>query len=238
VPVEATAEPDELYRLELLSETAVAQTTGNISRLQVHHARASHLAEVLEMLLPGLGRGGTEQRYYLLYESKTVWSLAAHFAALLDAEPVDPGTVTAASTPEATFAAGVGLILSSRRLSTEQVRRAETLLVAVAQAESAERSMRWASAMLAGRLLSEARFERFDFDGATEHFLIAQSYSQPTSFPQMVAVLARADMHQQIGQAGEAQKLRVRVMNEYANHADTNVYRRIRKELVEGSDER
>jgi len=223
-----------LFRLELLSAPGELRRESNVSRLKLARTRAVDVAAVIEMLLPGMGRGGSDDRHYLLYQSETVWRLASHFAGLADVEPVEglPGE-TPTSAPEA-FGKGVGMVyamLRPGRREAQRVLRAESLLNAAVQAETAERSVRWAAAMLAGKLLSAARFDQFDFEGARKHYLVAQTHSEPTSFPHMVALFARAKTYEQAGQPDEARKLHQRIAAEFVQLAGSSLYQQVRRGL-------
>ena len=87
--------------------------------------------------------------------------------------------------------------------------------------------------MLAGELLSAGRFERFDFDGARQHFLVAQRHSEPASFPHMLALHARAYTFEQQGQPKKARQLYVRIKEEYLALHATSIYQQVRRQVTD-----
>ena len=220
-----------MYRLVLMSGPGVLRRESTVRRVRLKRARVEAVAELVEMILPGLGRGGAADRQYLLYRGERVWRLASHFAVLLDVDALkEPPSVTPA-TADAAFRVGSGMVLAMLgpgRPAGERVKQAETLLMIAAQSGQAERPLRWAAAMVAGTLMSAGRFERFDFAGARQHFLVAQRHSQPLSFPHMAALYARADTYIQEGQPAEALELMRRIKEDYLLRHHTSLYERAR----------
>ena len=220
-----------MYRLVLMSGPGVLRREPTVQRVRLKRARVEAVAELIEMILPGLGRGGAADRQYLLYRGERVWRLASHFAVLLDVDALEaPPSVTPA-TAHAAFRVGAGMVLAMLgpgRPAGEQVKQAETLLAMAAQSGQAERPLRWAAAMVAGTMMSAGRFERFDFAGARQHYLVAQRHSQPLSFPHMAALYARADTYIQEGQPAEALELMRRIKEDYLLLHHTSLYERAR----------
>lgn len=174
------------YHLYLLSPVAESQDIrgASIVRLQrVHSAR--NLARIVEWLYPPLGRSGSDEATYLIYEQREEFEAALRTAPLLDVDSSDDALVSAG---DAAFSTGVSQVL--RVLEAGAVVPDELLEAALhnlSSAETLERlapRQRWAAGILAGRLLAEYRY---DYAGALKHSAAAARQMPPESIEAMTA---------------------------------------------------
>jgi hypothetical protein len=196
-PQKTVAKEGELDQIPPPAQKTSAQMTskqkkvyekGEINRLYIGDATASKdasadnlyiakqttpdkLAELLTLLYPGQGPGGSDRLRFLLYSDETTWEKAKAFAPRLDvaAQQIKPdGTpvVDTKTLPEWDLA--IGLIYGSefpRRVDPDIRVRVISLLNHVLEYPSAQADLRWGAAIISSNL--NARFDPKDYIAAS-----------------------------------------------------------------------
>ena len=118
------------------------------------------VAELLVVVFPGQGPGGSDRLRYLLYSNDEVWSRAKAFVRRLDVAPLKPD---AGSDGRNTWDQAIGLVYGSefpRRMDPQVRFRAVGLLNQVMADRSADLDLRWAAGLIAANL--QSRFDPKD----------------------------------------------------------------------------
>jgi hypothetical protein len=155
------------------------------------------------MLYVPVGRSGSEHETYLLYEDRAEYQAASNLAPALDVAPLKEATSTVG--PEAAFRAGIGLLLhildSGATVPPAIVDACERRFAEAAQAASLPVVMRWASAILAGRVVSEYRY---DYAGARSYYQQAERVAAKDAIALRTTRWWMADAFVQEGKRKEA----------------------------------
>ncbi len=158
----------------------------------LEQAGARGCACLLEMLYVPVGRSGGSEECYLLYEHEAEFAAAAEFAPLLDvAAPDEAVSIVGA---EASLRAGIGLLLrivdQGAMVDLEMVDRCEHYLAQATQSAQLSPMQQWAAGILAGRLVSEFRY---DYPEARSYYGQAKRAARPGSLEEMTACWWEAD---------------------------------------------
>ena len=225
----ANAEPDAsgsqnpvknrpYYQLYLLSNDPGSEPPRGAGRLRLRHVAARQCARVLEMLYIPLGRSGSREECYLIYEQRDEFDAARALAPLLDIQPGMEAPTT--NSAEGALSSGIALMLSIMReratgvavANRADVDRCERFLAEAARSNELPAPKRWAAAILAGRLLSAYRY---DHAGARNYFNQAKRQTEEGSIEEMTAEWWRADTFVQEGNQDRADAIYGRIVSDY-----------------------
>jgi hypothetical protein len=163
-------EKGEIFRLYIGDPSTQSNTaTGNI--YIARQTTPDKLAELLVLLYPGQGPGGSDRLRFLLYSDESTWEKAKAFAPRLDAVPQtlkSDGNGTTEVKPVEDWMQAIGLIYGSeypRRVDADLRVRITSLLNHVLEDPSANTELRWAAAVLSANL--NARFDPKDYLAAS-----------------------------------------------------------------------
>lgn len=192
------------YNLYLVSaESASAPTRRDESRVELQDVGARTCASLLEMLYVPLGRSGSADECYLIYERPDELEAARAFAPKLDIRPAEKSTPAAG--PEAPLTCGVagfGFILDSGALVEREVMAScRRNLAEAAQSSQLTDQQRWAAAIFAARLTSEYEY---DYAAARSFCDQARRSCKADSIERMTADWWRADTFVQEGKTPDA----------------------------------
>jgi len=191
------------YQLYLLSDKPSPGPQRGEAHVRLNRATAQPCARLLEMLYVPLGRSGSSQECYLIYEQREEFEAARTLAPLLDLKPDARATSTVG--PEAAFKAGIAAMLwiidQGAIVDRAVIDRCEHHLAEASQAAHLSRRKRWAAAVLGGRLLSDYRY---NYGGARRDFNQALRLSKEGSIEAMTAQWWRADTFVQEGKTAQA----------------------------------
>ena len=200
-------------------------------RLHLNHTSARSCARMLEMLYVPVGRSGGETESYLLFENRDEFDAAWRLAPALDVPPLREAPATVG--PEAAFRAGLGLmhhiLESGAVVSTGLAEAGEGKLVEAAQSEGLPAVMRWASAILAGRLASEYRY---DYATARSYYEQALRIAGNDAIGVRTARWWMADALAQEGKRKEAAAVYEEIL-ESTDIIDSQIVRRSREILAQ-----
>jgi hypothetical protein len=199
--------------------------------LELRHAGASACATVLEMLYVPAGRSGSAAECYLLYEDYAEFAAAAGFVANLDVPAL--ADVTAGVGARAAFDSGVAkylrIIDAGAIVDPALVDGAERGLAEAAQSSGLTAHVRWAAAILAGRLVSDYRY---DYSAARSYYRQAERVAGTNSLENMTARWWQADAFLQEGRTGDADEIYKGLLAEYEQQwKDAHIVHRCRAAL-------
>ncbi len=173
---------------------------------QLRNVAADPCSRLLEMLSVPLGRSGSATECYVLYENASAFEAALDFAPLLDIAPAE--TAPPGLLDEAAFQAGIALAFTiieqgavvDRGLVDECDKRLST----AAQSGTLPARLRWAAAVIGGRLVADYRY---DFTTAQTHYRQAERAVAADSLESMTARWWQADALIQEGKPKEARAI-------------------------------
>jgi hypothetical protein len=204
------------YRLYFRSGPAASQPADTRGErvVDLRRAEAWACASLLEMLYVPMGRSGSHNECYLIYESPTEFEAAAAFAPQLDVGR--PGDSATALGPEASFNKGVGLLLyivgQGAIVDRGLVDECEHRLAAAAQSGQLAAPIRWAAGILAGRLVSEYRY---DYATARNYYRQGEQAASAQSVEQMIARWWHADALSLVGNTAGARSCYEAIVKTY-----------------------
>ena len=245
-PERADAEPDRsllsgepveaqtFRRLVLLSGSAAE--SGDVARdvpendmrtVRVERASAREVGRLIAELYPPVGPGGTEHRFYLVYQSAEVMDGAAELAVRMDVDAADISTGGELAPLEA-FATAIPLyyeLLRRRvddRLAEELVARFEY----AANAEQVPALVRWASAMIAAQLYIDYRA---DPTSQKRALLLASVVAPNDSLESFLAQAGLIRWYEDNGQRGDAADLALELTVRFDRYAESFVFAECRR---------
>jgi hypothetical protein len=177
----------QTFRLYIGSELPKQSEAGENFCL-ARKAPVDKLADVLSLLYPAQGPGGSETFRYLLYRNEDVLSQAKNMAERLDAAPIVLDADHSPTVDQSSWELALGFLYGSdypRKLDPALRSRVVLLLNQVIENPAADRQLRWAAAILAGNL--QARFEPKDYVVAGATFSRAADFTPGPSYQAMVA---------------------------------------------------
>lgn len=218
------------YHLYLASG-ATKPTDDPEHRLMLTHAGARTCGRVLEMLYVPVGRSGSKDETYLLYENPDEFAAAWNLAPALDVDPLkEPASTIGA---EAAFRAGVGLLFhildSGAAVSSGLVEAAERKLSEAVQSEHLPVVMRWAAAILAGKLVADYRY---DYSTARNYYQQAERLAAKDAIGLRTARWWEADAFVQQGKRKEAGAVYEEILDS-AEKFDSQIVRRSKAILAQ-----
>jgi hypothetical protein len=228
-PAKDELDPQVFYRLELINEPSSAEAPPRVARLWFQSAPAGSAAKLIELLYVPIGTGGSEIQHYLVYQSSVMWTAAADIANAFDVRPADQIPARVSVNVNDTFRKAVAvaqIAMAPGKLNKPALDNAVELFNHVAVDESASPKLRWAAAVLAGRLLADFAF---DPDAAAEYFYLAQGHAPDASVERMTALYYRAEIMRQTNRPQDAQPILDEITERFDAYADTNLYQRCQR---------
>lgn len=202
------------YQLYLVSDEARPEVPRGAGHRRLQHVTAQLCAGLLEMLYVPLGRSGSQDECYLIYEQREEFDAAQAIAPLLDVQPGNKASTTKGA--EAAMNNGIALMLSiiqeSPAANRADIDRCEQFLAEAAQSIELPEHKRWVAAILAGRLLSAYRD---DHRAARSYFERAKQQAEVGSIEEMTAEWWRADTFVQEGNMDRAAAIYERLLSDY-----------------------
>lgn len=226
------------YRLYLENAGAEHEVEGGDVRIQLRRGHARTCASLLEMLYVPVGRLGSDETCYLIYEDPADFFAARDFAPMLD---VGPGDAAGASVGTgASLRAGIACFarVLEMGVSVEPsvVDAGERNLVQALQSVQLPATSRWAAGILAGRLVSEYRY---DHATARSYYQQAENAAPGHDIERTTATWWTADAWIQEGSPQEALPLLRRIVAENAGERpDAFIVRRADARIEELSRRR
>jgi hypothetical protein len=219
-PVSAGRRDRPFLQLYLSSRTGEEGEHRGDHLHRLHNAGARTCACLLEMLYVPMGRSGSEDECYLIFEDRQEFDSAVAIAAMLDVKPTDePG---AAVGPDAALRAGIALLLHIQEqgaiVDRGVVDRCEHLLAEALQAMQLPVIQRWASGILAGRLVSQYRY---DYSTARSYYRQAEQAAAVHPLEQMTSRWWIADTFVQEGNTRAANDLYRQIVSSYGRQLGT-----------------
>lgn len=177
----------DLYQLLLLSEPSSVAMPDNIRAVRLRHATAGELGRLIEYLYIPAGPGGTDGRYFLVYESPEVWAAAAAFALQLDVPALPAAPSDPPAEPGVAFEQAVGRFYHLNGQGARGARACGALVETFGRLAADDRldaPLQWAAAMLAGGL---AVNWQNDLEAAQRFFTLAQAQTTGGSPEELMA---------------------------------------------------
>ncbi len=215
------------YQLYLLSgaRKAPSEERGEYA-VRLEHARARPCSGLLEMAYVPVGRSGSEDECYLLYENRAEFEAAVALVKSFDVAPLDAAPASVGA--EASFRSGTGLFLrileQGALADRDLVDACEHRLAAATQTRQLPPLHRWAAGVLAGRLVAEYRY---DYAAARSYYSQAERAAAPASIEHMTTRWWYADAFMKEGGAQEAVKVYKEILDTYGGKwKDAQIVRR------------
>jgi tetratricopeptide (TPR) repeat protein len=184
----------------------------------LRHARARTCAAMLEWLCVPLGRSGSLDECYLLYEEAAEFQVACELGPLLDVSPITRPAQPVG--PQAALQAGIGLLagLIEQPVGPARatVEAAERRLSEALQSERLPPRQRWVAGVLAGRVAAEFRY---DDAAARSYCQQALRLAPQDSLEHVTALYWMAEAHRQEGREEAASELYGRILGTYGVRA-------------------
>jgi len=226
------------HRLYLESAGAEHEVEGDDARIQLGRGRARTCASLLEMLYVPVGRLGSDETCYLIYEDQAEFLAARDFAPMLDVRPGDAAGagVGAGDSLRAGIACFARVLEMGVSVEPSVVDAGERNLVQALQSVQLPAASRWAAGVLAGRLVSEYRY---DYATARSYYQQAENAAAGRDIERTTATWWMADAWIQEGTLQEALPLLRRIVAENAaKRPDAFIVRRADARLQELSRRR
>lgn len=236
-PRAASSEPppdggDSFYQLLLLSEPSGAPAPDNVRQVQLRNARAMDVGAIVESLYVPVGPGGTDDRYFLIYESPAVWVAAQEMCRYLDVSPALDDSA-AASDPAVEFEHALSRYYRTTRAGGPSKTDAQSLVTALSKSvlnTSLDRRLQWAAAMLAGQACIEWLQ---DTNGAVQFFMLARNRAGAGSPEELMAGAKLADTYAQAGDVAAARQANLDLLSRSASLSNAFAYRRAHGRALE-----
>lgn len=224
----ATFEKGKVFTL-YLGDESVEKKPGQSDLYLVKQATPDKLAELLVLLFPGDGPGGSVRLRFISYSDEQTWAQAMAFASRLDvaAIRIQPGIGLPETAAEWDLA--IGLVYGSefpRKMDPDIRFRAVSLLNHILKDPGAGAEQRWAAGILAATL--QTRFEPRDLVAASA--TLSQTL-RLTSKQDYKALVIRYHYIRQLmarGQTLTARRHAQDALNYFQGLDDTNCYRFLR----------
>jgi hypothetical protein len=192
-------------------------------------APVSKLTEVLAVLYPGQGPGGSKDFRYMLYRNHSTLKDAVKMAALLDVAPLDFENTSKLAGDQSHFENALGFLYGSdfpRKLDINVRAKIILLLDQVIENPALDRKLRWSAAILAGNLL--ARFGPRNYIRAKDNFSRASEFIPGDSYESLVAKFHSVQILMTNNQALTAKQQAMRAVNYFQNLQTTECYEYLR----------
>ncbi len=218
VPASAGRSARPFYNLYLVpADVAASDAPRNETRVRLDHASPQSCARILEMLYVPLGRSGSHEETYLIFEQREEFEKALQFATLLDVPP--PGAEDSATNPgldawQHAVGEWYAIVEAGAVVDDGRVSAAEKEFAAIAIGSKFDPLQRWAAGVFAGRL---AAGYRYDFEAARGHYATARNHVPPESVEEMTAFWWRADTFIQEGRTRDAREAYEDILDAYTH---------------------
>lgn len=201
-----------LYLVPTNIETTEAPR--NQFRVRLGYANPQNCARLLEDLYVPLGRSGSSDETYLIYEQRDEFDKALNFAPLLDVPAAPPASAPAAAGWNQAVGTYYSILDSGAVVDADLIAAAERGFAAIAQGTELSSQQRWAAGVFAGRI---AAGYRYDFEAARGHYATARSQISPDSVEEMTNYFWRADTYVQEGKIREATDAYEEILDAYTH---------------------
>jgi len=202
------------YQLYLISIDDPDGVPRGEQRIRLRQARARPCAMVLEMLCIPLGRSGNPDDCYLLYEDRGEFEAAVQLVGSMDVPVLSKPVST--SGPDEAFRAGLGLTYGILErgpiIEMPLIDAAEKQLAEALQAGQLPLPERWAAGIIAGRLMTEYRY---DYAAARSYVTQAERLATADSLEQLTAMFWRADALAHDGKSSDAALVYQKIVESY-----------------------
>lgn len=231
-PVSTPTRASPFRRLFLISGAKAPERGSADAIVRLTQTTAESCARLLESLYVPTARLGSAEQSYLMFEESDAFDAARTFAAQLDA-PIVKAAVNETDGP-ALFRSGVGMfyaVLDEGPLAARAlIQGADQRLAEAADSSSLDGRLRWAAAILAGRLALDFRY---DYEAAGRHFKKAAELSDDASIERMTARGWMADTLVKLGNETEARSVFESIVSEFARWPRSPAVLRARSWLEE-----
>lgn len=203
------------YNLYLVpTNVETTEAPRNQFRVRLGYANPQNCARLLEDLYVPLGRSGSSEETYLIYEQRDEFDKALNFAPLLDVPATPPSSATAESGWNQAVGSYYSILDAGAVVDSNLIAATERALAAIAQGTDLSSQQRWAAGVFAGRI---AAGYRYDFEAARGHYATARSQISPDSVEEMTDYFWRADTYVQEGKIREASDAYEEIMDAYTH---------------------
>ncbi|MFH1418521.1 MAG: hypothetical protein ABII12_09595 [Planctomycetota bacterium] len=221
------------YHLYLISDKAEEQVRHGDVCIELKNLDAKTCATLLDMLYVPMGRLGSGDECYLIFEDPGEFEAAVQFTPTLDIVP--PGEGEAAVGAPASLRSGIGLFGQIIRQGVEVDRslvdQCEQQLTLALQSMRLSGLKRWAAGILAGRLVSEYRY---DYETARSYYRQAEQAAAVMPVEKATAAWWVADSFVQEGNNAKAMEVYRRILADAESaRPNSHIVRRSRERLVE-----
>jgi hypothetical protein len=220
------------YQLYLAGGSEAREEQPGERRLNLKEASARACAGLLELLYVPMGRSGSAEECYLIYENANEFQAAVSLAPRLDLTP--QGSPAATVGLSAAFDTGIsqmlwilgqGAVVDSRMLDD-----CERHLVEALQSTQLPANDRWIAGIMAGRLASEFKY---DYASALSYYRQAEKAASDDPMMRMTALWWYADTLAQEGKAAEARDVYRAITTDYNEWKGCQIVRRSHAKLDE-----
>jgi len=191
------------YQLYFISDGNTGEEDRGTESITLNRANARLCASLVEMLYIPLGRSGSHSECYLLFEEIDEFRAVMAIAPTFDRTPLETAPKTIGA--KAAFQAGIGMFLGIIKqgvaVEPSSVASCERLFVEALQSNQLTAGERWSAGILAGRVVSEYRY---DYATAASYYRQALQHAAPGSLEEMSGRWWRADAFTQQGLEKEA----------------------------------
>lgn len=183
----------------------------NEASVSLNHLNPRSAGALLEMLYVSMGRSGSTEEVYLLFEQPDEFQRALAFANRLDVSADSPGT----SDPwREGIVRLVALIEQGALVDRSLIEPCERLFAEVVDGASSPVELRWAAAIFAGKVSADYRY---DYSAARAYYMKAVRFAKADSIEAMTAEWWRADAFRQEGAMAEANEAYDELLNAYTH---------------------
>jgi hypothetical protein len=229
-PGDSTRADLPFYQLYLAGGDQAREEQPGERRLNLRNANPRACASLIEMLYVPMGRSGSADECYLIYESPAEFEAAIALVPTLDLPALNALTATVGA--GAAFKTGVSQMLfilaQGAVVDSKLIDDCERHLVEALQSTQLSAPDRWVAGIMAGRLASEFKY---DYPSAKSYLQQAQQASAAGSMEQMTALWWSADSLVQEGKAAEARDVYQRIVRDYSEWKSSQIVRRSQARL-------
>jgi hypothetical protein len=207
------------YHLYLVSGVEPKEAQPGEYRVALRYAPARACAAALEILHVPMGRSGSENESYLIYEDVDQFQAAKEMAVLLDEPPAEPAASTVGA--EGAFKAGIAELLrildQGVQVDAKTIDACERHLAEALQSSELSTAKRWAAGLLAGRLVSEYKY---DYVLARSYYRQAGGLVAPAALESLALWWWTADAFAQEGKSSDARAIYQAIVKTYGERWD------------------
>lgn len=201
--------------------------------VHLNQTNAGDCAALLEMLYVPVGRSGSADETYLLYQEIAEFEKAVAIVPLLDVGMTEANT--AVTGWDGAFRAGIArlirIVAAGPDADRGMIDECEHDLAQVVQSSQASPQLRWAAGILLGRLVSD---HRYDFGNARIYLKQAERAAAPQTIENMTARWWLADSYVQEGRRKDANDLYAGIMDDFADQWKNSAIVQRSREAVTG----